>query len=255
MTGAEIFGAYLARLGVERPSLDLAGLSTLMRAHMQIVPFENLDIMNGRPRPLNTRGALEKIARDHRGGFCYEVNEAFFALLQQLGFCARRIEARVWQPTAQQFGAAFDHLALVVTLPDGDYLVDVGYGDSNRAPLRLPADSVEDISGRYQLRISQDDMLILASDRQPLYLMTLMAQPLEAFLPMCRYHQTSSDSIFAKGVICTRATPSGRITLSGGKLSIVDDGRRTELPVPSHTEVLAEYFGITDEGRESSPDA
>jgi N-hydroxyarylamine O-acetyltransferase len=225
MSGTEIFSAYLARLAVERPSLDLAGLSTLMRAHMQIVPFENLDIVSGRPRPLSTRGALEKIARDHRGGFCYEVNEAFFALLQHLGFRARRIEARVWQPAAQQFGAAFDHLALVVT---------------------LPTDSVEDVSGHYQLGISQNNMLILASQKQPLYIMTLMAQPLEAFLPMCRHHQTSSHSVFAKGVICTRATPSGRITLSGEKLSVVDGNRRTELPVSSQTEVLAEYFGITD---------
>jgi N-hydroxyarylamine O-acetyltransferase len=253
MSGAEIFSAYLARLGVQRPSLDLSGLSALMRAHMQTVPFENLDIISGRPRPLSTPGALEKIATDHRGGFCYEVNEAFLALLQHLGFVARRIEARVWQPAAQQFGAAFDHLALVVTLPDADYLVDVGYGDSNRAPLQLPTGSVEDVSGRYQLCISQNDMLMLASEKQPLYIMTLMAQPLEAFLAMCRHHQTSSDSVFAKGVICTRATPSGRITLSGDKLSIVDGGRRTELPVCSRTEVLAEHFGMTEEGQKSSP--
>jgi N-hydroxyarylamine O-acetyltransferase len=212
---------------------------------MQTVPFENLDIVHGRPRPLTTRGALEKIAKDRRGGFCYEVNEAFFALLKHLGFVARRIEARVWQPAAQKFGAAFDHLALVVTFPDGEYLVDVGYGDSQRAPLRLPTGSVEDVSGRYQLRSGEDDMLILASEKQPLYIMSLMAQPLEAFLPMCRHHQTSPDSVFAKGLICTRATPSGRITLSGDKLSVVDGDTRTELPVTCRSVVLATYFGIT----------
>lgn len=244
MSDAAIFSAYLARLGVQLPSVDLAGLSALMRAHMQTVPFENLDIVNGRPRPLSTLGVLEKIAKDRRGGFCYEVNEAFFALLQHLGFVVRRIEARVWQPSAQKFGPAFDHLALVVTFPDGDYLVDVGYGDSHRVPLRLPAGSAEDVSGRYQLRSAENDMLILASEKQPLYMMTLMVQPLEAFLPMCRHHQTSPDSIFAKGLICTRATPSGRITLSGNTLSVVDGDERTELPVPCRKEVLAKYFGI-----------
>jgi carbon-monoxide dehydrogenase large subunit len=249
----EIFSAYLARLGVQRPSVDLAGLSALMQAHMQNVPFENLDIVNRRPRPLSTRGALEKIAKDHRGGFCYEVNEAFRALLQHLGFTVRRIEGRVWQPAAQNFGAAFDHLALVVTLPAGDYLVDVGYGDSNRTPLRLPADSVEDVSGHYQLRGWQNDMLILISEKQPLYVMTLVAQKLAAFLPMCRHHQTSPDSVFAKGVICTRATPSGRITLSGNKLSLVDGNQRTEQAASSHAEVLAKYFGMTDEKQTSPP--
>jgi N-hydroxyarylamine O-acetyltransferase len=246
MSATDLFGLYLARLGVQPPGVDFDGLSALMRAHMQTVPFENLDIVSGRPRPLSTEGALEKIARDRRGGFCYEVNEAFFALLRHLGFVVRRIEGRVWQPSARKFGAAFDHLALVVTFPHGEYLVDVGYGDSHRTPLRLPADSVEDVSGRYQLHPWQDGMLILSSDKQPLYIMSLMAQELEAFLPMCRHHQTSADSVFARGVICTRATPSGRITVSGDRLRIVDGDGRTELAVTSHAEVLAAYFGIAD---------
>jgi N-hydroxyarylamine O-acetyltransferase len=245
----DIFAAYLRRLGLrDPPAPGLGALTELMARHMQIVPFENLDVMAGFPRPLSTGTALNKVATRGRGGFCYELNEAFRALLEHLGFAVTRIEARVWKPAARHFGPPFDHLALVVTLGEGKFLVDVGYGDGNRAPLRLPQDEVRDISGVYRLAPVRDGYLSLASTVQPLYEMTLEPQPLEAFAPMCRYHQTSPESIFSKGLICTRATDSGRITLSRDRLITVEGGRRTETVTSDPTAVLSEYFGITESG-------
>jgi len=243
------FTAYLRRLSVAaRPVPDLASLTELMVHHMQTVPFENLDIMAGAPQRLSTDTALQKVVARARGGFCYELNEAFRALLEDLGFRVRRIEARVWKPTAQCFGAPFDHLALVVSLPEGEFLVDVGYGDGNRTPMRLPEDHTEDISGEYRLYPVRDEYWCLSSKVQPLYEMTLAEQPLEAFEPMCRYHQSSPESVFSKGLICTRATASGRITLSRDRLIIVEDGRRTESLGANVSAVLEQHFGISDAG-------
>jgi N-hydroxyarylamine O-acetyltransferase len=245
----DIFAAYLKRLGMAAPtSPDLAALTELMACHMQTVPFENLDVMAGMPRPLSTNGVLQKIAADFRGGFCYELNEAFRALLDHLGFAVHRIEARVWQPINQRFGAPFDHLALVVSLPQGNFLVDVGFGDSNRSPMRLPADRTRDVSGEYRLAPLPEGYLRLSSHSQDLYEMTLAEQPLEAFAPMCRYHQTSPESIFSKGLICTRATAMGRITVSRERLIIMHDGKRTETVIASLPAVLHEHFGITHVG-------
>jgi len=240
------FAAYLRRLGLaEPPPPGLAGLADLMARHMQTVPFENLDVMAGMARPLSTDTVLEKVIAQGRGGFCYELNEAFRALLEHLGFAVHRIEARVWQAAAPMFGAPFDHLALIVSLPEGEFLVDVGYGDSNRAPLRLPRDETVDISGEYALAPQRDGFLCLSSASKPLYEMTLTPQPLEAFAPMCRYHQTSPESIFSTGLICTRATPTGRITLSRDRLTIIDGGVRTDTPRSDTSAVLGDYFGIT----------
>lgn len=237
--------AYLLRLGVtSRPAPAAAALADLVARHMQRVPFENLDVMAGTARPLSTDSALEKIVWQGRGGFCYELNEAFRALLEDLGFTVRRIEARVWQAPAQRFGAPFDHLALVVSLPEGDYLVDVGFGDNNRAPLRLPEDRTRDLSGEYRLAPVRDGCCRLWSALQPLYELTLAGHPLESFSAMCRYHQTSPDSIFSKGLICTRATATGRLTLSRNRLIVVDAGRRTETPVGDPAAALETHFGI-----------
>jgi N-hydroxyarylamine O-acetyltransferase len=247
LVAQDIFAAYLRRLGVAmRPPADLASLVDLMARHMQSVPFENLDVMAGIALPLSTETALLKVIAQGRGGFCYELNEAFRALLEHLGFAAYRIEARVWQAAAPKFGAPFDHLALIVSLAEGEFLVDVGYGDSNRTPLRLPRDEVTDISGDYRLAPLPNGHLCLSSGSKPLYEMTLTPQPLEAFAPMCRYHQTSPESIFSKGLICTKATGTGRITLSGDRLTIVDGGRRRDTLTTNTSAVLSEYFGITD---------
>ncbi len=248
MSNVPLMDSYLERLGVGAdPTPSWPVLCDLVTRHMHMVPFENLDIVNGSPPELSTAAVLYKVAIRRRGGFCYELNEAFRALLTHLGFKVRRIEARVWSEARQKFGAPFDHLALVVDLPEGEYLTDVGFGDNNRTPLRLPADTVTDLSGEYTLQQMTDELWVLSRPDQPLYEMTLTEQPLSAFAAMHHHHQTSPDSIFTKGLICTRATPTGRTTLSRNRLIIVDGAQRSETMTADRDETLEKHFGIKKE--------
>jgi N-hydroxyarylamine O-acetyltransferase len=245
---AQIMDRYLERLAITgAPTPSWPALCDLVMRHLQIVPFENVDIVTGLRPELSTASVLHKVAIRRRGGFCYEVNEAFRALLTHLGFAVKRIEARVWSEARQQFGAPFDHLALVVSLPEGEYLTDVGFGDNNRTPLRLPADRGTDISGDYTLQQASKDIWVLSRADQPLYGMTLHEQPLSAFAAMHRHHQNSPDSIFTKGLICTRATPTGRITLSRERLIVVDGAERSETVASDRDQALEHYFGLLKE--------
>lgn len=248
MTQDELMRRYLERLGVATaPEPSWENLKLLVARHLQSIPFENLDVMAGLRPELTTAGVLHKIVIRRRGGFCYELNEAFATLLAHLGFSVSRIEARVWSPPRQQFGPPFDHLALVVRLPEGEFLTDVGFGDNNRAPLRLPTDSAADVSGRYTLAQVSAERWLLARQDRPLYEMTLAPQALEAFAPMYRFHQTSPESIFSKGLICTRATESGRITMSAERLSIIVGEQRSESAGADRDQALEQYFGIVKE--------
>src|ERR1017187_10297680 len=126
--------AYLERIGYSgstEPSAET--LRALQRAHMLAVPFENLDIHLGRPIVCDEDRFLHKIINERRGGFCYELNGAFAALLRALGFKVTLLSARV----AGSDGSAspeFDHLTLRVDL-DEPWLADVGFGDSFIEPL------------------------------------------------------------------------------------------------------------------------
>ncbi len=249
-------GRYLERIAARRPAAaDLPSLNDLVRRHLEAVPFENLDIGRKRPIVLTTERVISKVVLQRRGGFCYEVNEAFRALLSELGYTVRRIEGRVWSEPRAAYGQPFDHLALVVTLDDGDHLVDVGFGSNARRPLRLPDGTSEDDFGHYRIRTADAPGLMLVErsragadgHARPLYEFTLDAQSLDAYEAGCAYHQTSPQSIFTKGPLCTLATAQGRVTLSGTTLveSSAHDRRESQLiDEAQRADALYRLFGI-----------
>jgi len=114
----QALAGYLRRIGVTRPpAADEAALRELHQAHLLAVPFENLSIHLAEPISLAPADLLDKIVVRGRGGFCYELNGAFALLLEALGAQVRRVAARVHSQDG--LGPPFDHLALVVGLPDG----------------------------------------------------------------------------------------------------------------------------------------
>jgi N-hydroxyarylamine O-acetyltransferase len=60
---------------------------------------------------------VTKVARMHRGGFCYELNGAFAALLTALGFRVSLLSARVFG-AGKRPGPPFDHMTLRVDLAE-----------------------------------------------------------------------------------------------------------------------------------------
>jgi len=64
--------AYLERIGYAGPARpDLATLRAVHRAHLQAIPYENLDVQLGRPVSIDPAAAYDKIVRRRRGGWCY----------------------------------------------------------------------------------------------------------------------------------------------------------------------------------------
>src|SRR5262245_25380279 len=152
--------SYLARIRYEgslAPSAET--LRQLHRAHRMSVPFENLSIRSGEPIVLEDIALYEKIVRRRRGGFCYELNGLFAALLRTMGFRVSMLAAEVANAEGQ-YGPNFDHMALLVELEER-WLADVGFGDSFLEPLRLDLHA-EQVEGDRAYRIEpQGDRLVL----------------------------------------------------------------------------------------------
>src|SRR5690242_11442785 len=144
--------AYLDRLGVAWPAApDLATLRHLQERHLAAVPFENLSIHLGEPIELTEEALFGKIVRRRRGGFCYELNGLFAALLRSLGYDAALHAAQVVRPDGT-LGPPLDHAAIVVSLDEEEWLVDVGFGRFSRHPLRLSGvDAQSDPDGEFLL--------------------------------------------------------------------------------------------------------
>lgn len=83
----EQIAAYLRRIGVDGPvPLTVEGLGRLQLAHKLTVPFENLDIVAGRPLSLALDHLYDKIVRRRQGGVCAELNTLYNWLLYSMGF-------------------------------------------------------------------------------------------------------------------------------------------------------------------------
>lgn len=242
--------AYLKRIHYDGSRLPtLANLIELHRTHLLNVPFENLDIHLARPIVLDEEKIIHKIVERRRGGFCYELNGAFCALLLGLGFEVSMLSAAVAGDEGR-YGEPFDHMALLVEL-DEPWLADVGFGDSFREPLRLN-DRVEQQQGDDAYRLSDAGEHLILERREAgvwnaQYRFTLQHYNLEDFSGMCHYHQTSPESTFTQRRTCTLATPDGRITVTGLRLITTIRGERQERELAGDDEwraALGEHFGI-----------
>jgi len=243
-------GAYLSRIkysGDINPSAET--LRQLQLHHLWAVPFENLSIHSAEPIILNDAALFDKIVVKRRGGFCYELNGLFAALLRQLGFDVQMLSASVANSEGV-WGPDFDHMTLLVTLQDR-WLVDVGFGDSFVEPLRLDQ-RIEQVQGnrRYRLDPDVDRVTLLQKvsdgDWKPQYRFTLVPHVYKDYEEMCHYQQTSPESHFTQRVICSRLTPEGRITISDKRLITTSGDTRAERNVSDEEmpAVLQELFGI-----------
>ncbi|MEV5909691.1 arylamine N-acetyltransferase [Streptomyces chartreusis] len=257
--------AYLRRLGVEHPAWPTVDvLRELQLRHLQTVPFENLSVHLGEEIVLEEKRLLDKVVGARRGGFCYELNGAFGALLGVLGFDVSLLAARVYGKE-ERLGIPYDHMALKVgTVDGGAWLADVGFGAHSHYPLAFEARGEQvDPAGVFRVVEAGPDAagvrgghdsadaadLDVVMDGRPQYRLDRRPRALGDFVAGAWWHSTSPLSHFTQSLVCSRVTEeAGRITLSGRTFkTTAADGTREERELGTDEEVLRTYrerFGI-----------
>ena len=250
--------AYLRRLGARHPARPTAeALRELHLRHLRTVPFENLSVHLGEEIVLEEKRLVDKVVGAGRGGFCYELNGAFGALLAALGFDVTLLAGRVYGNEGR-LGIPYDHLALRVrTVDGGEWLTDVGFGAHSHYPLEFGVrGEQEDPGGTFRIveagpdeaGVRSGDVDVFLGDRRQ-YRLETRPRVLGDFVAGAWWHSTSPASHFTQSLVCSRVTEDGgRITLSGRVLKVTAaDGAREEREVGTDEEVLEVYrerFGI-----------
>ena len=225
-TVVEGLDGYLSRLGVTgRPAPTLGTLVALHRAHLARLPYNNLDIMLGRPQPVDPSSPLRAVARTGRSGYCFHQNGALGAALEALGFEVTRRHGHVWTDPADRDGTVLDHLVLVVSglpsrdNPGGRWWPDVGLGEGFADPLPIvdgpAADPVLDL----QLSGSTGDGWSFRNDPRGSFTgLEVRALPLD----VAAAHATLStppEGRFTRLLVVQRRTPGAVETLRGCALT------------------------------------
>jgi N-hydroxyarylamine O-acetyltransferase len=243
--------AYLARLG--NPQLSgptLATLTALHRAHVDAIPFETLDVLAGHVPSLALDDVAAKLIGAGRGGYCFEHNTLFQAVLEQLGFAVTILMARV------RFGGVGvrprTHALLRVEAEGRPYLMDVGFGGWGlAAPLRLDA-GVQRHDGLLSHRLMKTgDLWVLQAwlDAAWTDLHAFTLEPCHAVDYEMTNHYTAShrDSPFVNLLAAQRIQPRRRLVLRGRELAVLTAAGLETRVLASAGEaraVLAGDFGI-----------
>ena len=244
---------YLARIGISAiPAPTANDLARLQKAHLFSVPYENLDILAGKPILLETEALYEKIVLRHRGGYCFELNELFGQLLRALGYGVQDCFGRFLRGEKEL--PKRRHHVLIVTVPKtGErFLCDVGVGSgSPTLPMRLMVgETLRDGADTYRIR--RDDFLGWVLEEpcedgwRDVYSFTEEPQLPVDFLTTSYFCEHSPLSPFNKAPMVSLRTDFGRVTRDGDEFRrFTGDGVTVLTPPPQERDqLMAEWFGL-----------
>ncbi|MGD2044797.1 MAG: arylamine N-acetyltransferase [Gemmatimonadota bacterium] len=249
--------AYLERVGIAREDLrpDFESLEALHLAHIEAIPFENIDVRLRRPIRLDPPSLHDKLVSRRRGGYCFEHNSLFAAALRGLDFDVATLEARV-RPRGATSVMGRTHMTLHVRLEEGDYIADVGFGGSGPL-LPVPLDGTVSLQfgGEYSIGEEAPGAFALRTliDGEWLDLYGFGLTPVHAIDYEVANHFTSTypKSPFLNTLTVQRSRPSGRHILRGRTYITQANGDETvrEIDPEELPGLLRETFAIevTDE--------
>lgn len=224
--------AYLRRIGLSNaPQPNLESLSELVYAHQKSIFFENLTPWAYRQAvSLGVDELFDKIIINRRGGFCFELNGLFCALLRALGYSASQCFARVIPSGGGR--ARIMHSSILVSLDSGKYFCDVGLGGP------APSGAVPIVEGGSFARggeahtVTQLDSFWYQLNRrtascesQPLLQFSIMPQEPVDFAVFALYASLSPDSTFTQIPMLNRRTENGIINIKDLELTISENGK------------------------------
>ena len=244
--------AYLERIGFDGPAAATAEtLARLQEAHCRAVPYENFDILDGRPISLELPDLYRKVVAERRGGYCFELNGLFAWLLRELGFdvvehFARYLRDEPPLPMPR-------HRVLTVRTEGRSFFVDVGVGGVlPRRPLEMAPGLVQE-QGDERYRLVRDGVLgnVVQEYRRGAWSNYVSfpdepAYPVD-FIATNHWCQHAPESIFRQGPMASLLTRDGRVTLSGPELRIFSPAGVETIPLASEAEVreaARRWFGV-----------
>ncbi len=243
--------AYLRRIG-HSGALDpsRSTLAALHLAHASRIPFENLDILLGRPIRLDLEALQAKLVGEARGGYCFEQNALFAAVLERLGYAVTRLAARVRYRTTRLLPRT--HMLLLVEAGGASWVADVGFGlEGLLMPLPLrPAEEARQYGRTYRLVADTGGWVLQMHDGgawADLYAFTLEPQFPADYAMAHHYTSTHPDSGFVRNLVVQLPGVVRRKVLRNRELAIEEAGsvaRRTIESDDELVDVLAAEFGL-----------
>ena len=245
--------AYFERIGFSGSiAPTLPTLEQLHALHPAAIPFENLDPLLDVPVRLELRNLEQKLLFERRGGYCFEQNLLFKAMLEDLGYEVTGLAARVLWNHPEDAERPLSHMVLLVNVEGTPHIADVGFGSVTlTAPLRLRAD-VEQATPHEPFRLVEGDpewllQVKIGDEWRRVYSFDLTERSFEDYVAM--NDRVAGDTHFRDNVLAARSEKGRRLALQNTVLKIHTTGGGTEARtlagVADVKDALSGPFGIT----------
>ncbi|GGU14491.1 arylamine N-acetyltransferase family protein [Lentzea flava] len=227
--------AYFGRTGASASS----SLTELHEAHVRAIPFENIDVMLGLVPSLDLVDIQAKMVGRRRGGYCYEHQLLFTAVLERLGYEVRRRMARVKTGPRTHFMSIVD-----------DQLVDVGFGAGMLHPMPLVDGAVVDQAG-WPHRLRREGRLWVLEKQvengwERMHAFEDDVEQLPVDYRMANYYvATHERSPFSRQLVVMRLEPGLSRRLVGSEITIEHAGEKPENSQVENLEKTLESLDIT----------
>jgi N-hydroxyarylamine O-acetyltransferase len=263
--------AYLARIGVSGrgssdppqgtalssgrgfvdPPRSIEAISALMRAHMESIPFENIDVLLGRGIRIDLDSVVAKLVTARRGGYCFEHGTLFQAALRAMGVETTAHAARVLL-VAPKAEAPRTHMFLTVALDGVTWVLDPGFGGPGPV---VPVPLVEGQEARHRRdvhRLVRRDGEWVLEGLVNGVLTALWTSSLEPQFPVDfalanHYVSTWPDSPFVTRVMIRALTPDGRVSAMNRDVTLLRGGVAEKSQLADRAALralLARHFGF-----------
>jgi N-hydroxyarylamine O-acetyltransferase len=247
--------AYFERIGFAgsiAPTFET--LDMLHALQPAAIPFENLDLLLGRPVLLDQPSLNQKLIGAARGGSCFELNLLFLRVLQELGFAARaHLATTLMGRAAADPAPAPDHLFLTVDIGGTTFHADVGLGGLMQfAPLKLRG-GLEQHTPLETYRITGEDPALRLEylrkqdgepSWRPLYQFSLAEADDAVFKATSDRLGADPQGFLRRHLLVERSSTSGRRLLRDSRLTRPDGSIETLADVAALRDCLAGDFGI-----------
>lgn len=245
--------AYFERIGYSgngEPTAET--LRQLQTGHVFHIPFENLDVLEGKRISLEPSDLFQKLVTNKRGGYCFEMNGLFSYVLEQLGFPVRPLLARVWRGDSG-YGAK-THQVLLVTAGGKEWLCDVGFGGNGLLEPLLFEIGKEQKQYFLNCRIMEEPLVngyvyqcMIDGEFKNVYAFTLEPCTRVDYELSNHYTSTHPDSRFTQLLTVVIPNQNGRISIFDRQLKIIEDENVKEITLETDADrkqALSDYFNL-----------
>lgn len=212
-------------------------LNALIKEFLTHYTFNNIDILlsDRKILSLEKEDLIEKLITRKRGGYCFENNQYFFNCLKDKGYEVNRYLGRVVYGKENEVPRT--HQLTIVTLKEGRFLADVGFGPYTPAvAVPMTGELITAFNGNiYRLNKLNEFDYQLETLREgeyfSLYQFNLMEYKTADFKLSNYYTNTHNDSKFTTSLVLSQIEKEGVKFISNLTYSRLTANKREDVEI------------------------